>query len=257
MKFLDKRVLVTGGGAGIGRAICRSFESEGALVAVLDLKDEQIAETRSAFRAPESHLSLVADVGAENEMVAAFSAIEREWKNLDVLVVNAGINGVWCPLPELTIAEWERTMRTNLFGTFLTVKLGLSLLRDGGAIIVVSSINGSRTFSNTGASAYATSKAGQIAFAKMMALELAKRRIRVNVVCPGAIKTDIARNTTHRSLESIRHAVEFPEGDVPLTGGIPGTAEGVADAVLFLASQAASHITGTEIFIDGGQSLIL
>lgn len=257
MAFLGKRVLVTGGGAGIGRAVCRRFEGAGAVVAVLDLNERQIAETRGAFATAGRHLSLTADVGDEAEMTAAFSVVEREWEALDILVVNAGINGVWCPLPELTVAEWERTMRTNLFGTFLTVKLGLGLLREGGAIVVVSSINGSRTFSNTGASAYATSKAGQIAFAKMMALELAKRRIRVNVVCPGAIATDIGASTTHRGLDSIRHAVAFPEGDVPLTGGIPGTADAVAEAVLFLSSEAASHITGTEIFVDGGQSLIL
>lgn len=255
--FLNKRALVTGGGSGIGRAICRQFEEEGAMVAVLDLNEERIAETQFGFSRRGRHLSLVADVGDEEQMTAAFSVVEREWGGLDILVVNAGINGVWCPLPELTVAEWERTMRTNLFGTFLTFKLALRLLNDGGAIVVISSINGSRTFSYTGATAYSTSKAGQIAFAKMMALELAKRRIRVNVVCPGAISTDIASSTTHRGLASIRHPVLFPEGYVPLTGGVPGTADAVASGVLFLSSEAASHITGTELFIDGGESLIV
>ena len=257
MLFSNQRVLVTGGGSGIGRAICRRFENEGAVVAVLDLSSERMEETRRDFGADRPHLSLVSDVGDEQQMIAACAAVQREWGALDVVVANAGINGVWCPLPELTSAEWDRTMRTNLFGTFLTVKLGLTLLRDGGSIVVISSVNGSRTFSNAGSSAYSTSKAGQIAFAKIMALELAKRRIRVNVVCPGLTDTEIGATSTYRNLDTIRHPVVFPEGHVPLTGGSPGSPNAVADAVLFLCSPAANHITGTELFVDGGESLIL
>jgi NAD(P)-dependent dehydrogenase (short-subunit alcohol dehydrogenase family) len=110
-------------------------------------------------------------------------------------------------------------------------------------------------FSNVGASAYATSKAGQVAFAKMMALELAKHRIRVNVICPGAIESKINENTV-RDNEDIKEPVEFPEGAIPLTDGKPGKAEDVAELVLFLASDASKHISGTEMWIDGAQSLL-
>jgi NAD(P)-dependent dehydrogenase (short-subunit alcohol dehydrogenase family) len=111
-------------------------------------------------------------------------------------------------------------------------------------------------FSNTGATAYACSKAGQVAFARMVALELAPDGVRVNVVCPGAIETNIDENTERRELEEVKAPVEFPEGKVPLTRGKPGSAEQVARLVLFLASDASSHISGTEVFIDGAQSLL-
>ena len=90
----------------------------------------------------------------------------------------------------------------------------------------------------------------------MVALELAEHRIRVNVICPGAIETNIDENTQRRDLESVQEPVEFPEGEIPLTDGKPGTSEQVAQLVLFLASDASSHITGTEVWIDGGESLL-
>src|SRR5690606_40742991 len=102
-----------------------------------------------------------------------------------------------------------------------------------------------RMFSNTGASAYATSKAGQVALVKMLAVELGPARVRVNAICPGAIDTEIDDNTQKRHVERVKPEVEFPEGSIPLTGGKPGKAEQVAELVLFLASERSSHITGT------------
>src|SRR5690606_1024112 len=130
------------------------------------------------------------------------------------------------------------------------------LKQRGGSVIITSSINGTRVFSNAGASAYSSSKAGQVAFAKMAALELAKHGIRVNVICPGWIETEIDENTEKRNVEAAQEPAQYPEGAVPLTDGGPGSSEQVADLVLFLASDASSHITGTEVWIDGGQSLL-
>ena len=145
----------------------------------------------------------------------------------------------------------------NLKGTFLAVKYAVPLLKKrGGSIIVTSSINGTRKFTSMGATAYSSSKAAQVAFTKMIALELAEHKIRANVICPGAIETSIAENTEKRDVKSIAAPVEYPEGEVPLTKGQPGTSEQVAELMLFLASDSASHITGTEIWIDGGQSLL-
>ena len=139
----------------------------------------------------------------------------------------------------------------------MTVKYAVPYLkRQGGSVIITSSVNGTRVFSNTGATAYSCTKAAQVAFAKMVALELAKHRIRVNVICPGAIETDISENTEQRNLEQIREPVDFPEGKIPLTDGKSGTSEQVAQLVLFLASDASSHISGTEIWIDGTESLL-
>ena len=126
------------------------------------------------------------------------------------------------------------------------------LRRRGGSIIITSSVNGTRVFSNAGASAYSASKAGQVAFAKMAALELAKHKIRVNVICPGAIETGIEDSTEKRNIEEAQEPVEFPEGAIPLTDGAPGKAGQVADLVLFLASDASSFVTGAVIPMDGG-----
>ena len=111
-----------------------------------------------------------------------------------------------------------------------------------------------RVFSNFGAAAYATSKAGQIALAQMAALELARWNIRVNVICPGSVDTEIKDNTDKRDLEKITIKTEF-EVKVPL-GDKPATSEEVAELALFLVSDAASHITGTPVWIDGAQSLL-
>src|SRR5690606_28991650 len=112
-------------------------------------------------------------------------------------------------------------------------------------------------FSNTGATAYSSTKAAQVAMAKMLALELAKHRIRVNVICPGAIESQIDENTEKRNVEREKEPVEFPEGKIPLTDGEPGKAEDVGDLVLFLSSDQSKHISGTEIWIDGAQSLLV
>ena len=112
-------------------------------------------------------------------------------------------------------------------------------------------------FRNAGASAYATTKAGQLAFGRMQALELAKHRIRVNTVCPGSIDTNIDENTIEPELEKVREPVEFLEGYIPLTHGKPGTAAQVAALIWFLSSDLAAPITGAEVYIDGAESLLL
>lgn len=256
--FRGKVALVTGGGSGIGAAAALELARRGANVGVLARNHERIGEVCAQVEAlGVEALPLVADVTSEDEIAAAIAAIDERWGRLDSVVVNAGANGVWAPLDELTLEEWNRTIATNLTSTFLTTKLSVPLLRrQGGAIAITASVNGSRIFSNTGASAYSTSKAGQIAFAKMVALELAKDRIRVNVVCPGWIETRIGEGTTHRNLEGARLPVEFPQGFSPLRGG-PGDPAQVAKVMVFLLSDEANHVTGTEMWVDGAESLLI
>ncbi|MEK7954359.1 SDR family oxidoreductase [Luteolibacter soli] len=256
---LDGKVaVVTGGGSGIGRAAASTLAELGAKLAIIGRTAEELEATLAQLGGEANgHLAVAADVSSEFEMGNAYATVAKHFGRLDIVVANAGINGVWAPLDQLKVSEWDQTLAVNLRGTFLTVKLALPLLRlQGGSVIVVSSINGTRVFSNSGATAYSCSKAAQVAFTKMTALELAKDRIRVNVVCPGAIRTNIDDSTERRALEGIHLPVEFPEGDVPLTDGEPGTADEVAQLIAFLASGASSHITGTEIFIEGGQSLL-
>lgn len=258
-KQLEGKVaLITGAGEGIGRASALLMAQEGATVAALGRTERNTQETvHTIQQAGGEAMALVADVSQPEQMQQAVQQIIDRWGRLDIVFANAGINGVWAPLEELTPEEWDRTLDINLKGTFLTVKYAVPYLkRQGGSVIVTSSVNGTRIFSNTGATAYSCSKAAQVAFTKMVALELAPHKIRVNVICPGWIKTSIGENTQHRHLERVRIPVEYPKGAHPLTGGKPGTAEQVARLVLFLVSDASDHITGTEMWIDGAESLL-
>lgn len=255
MNVKDKVALVTGAGSGIGKASAQKLAEAGAKVALLSRDENELKDVAGSI--DSETLILAADISKEEEMQDAYKRIDEHWGQLDILFANAGINGVWTPLEELKLSEWQKTLDVNLTGTFLSLKYALPLLKkQGGSVIITSSVNGTRMFSNSGASAYATSKAAQLAFGQMMALELAQFKIRVNIICPGAIKTDISKSTEQRNLDKIRIPVEFPKGKVALTGGKPGTSEQVADLVLFLASDSSSHITGTPIWIDGAQSLL-
>jgi len=258
MQLEDRVAMVTGAGSGIGQASAYLLAREGAKIAALGRSDDELEETVARIgQGGGEALPILADISHPDEMQAAVRRICDRWGRLDIVFANAGINGVWAPIEDLAPEEWSKTIDINLTGTFLTVKYAVPYLkRQGGSIIVTSSVNGTRIFSNTGATAYASSKAAQVAFAKMVALELAQHRIRVNVICPGAIATPIHENTERRDLEKVQVPVEFPEGEMPLTRGEPGSAEQVARLVLFLASDASDHITGTEIFIDGAESLL-
>lgn len=257
MQLENRVALVTGGGEGIGRASAILMAREGAKVAVLGRTPEPLQEVVGEIESAGGEaIATLGDVSKPDQMERAIKKIVERWGRLDVVFANAGVNGVWAPLEELEPEEWDRTLSINLTGTFLTVKYAVPHLRKrGGAIVITSSVNGTRMFSNTGATAYACSKAAQVAFAKMTALELAPSKVRVNVICPGAIDTSIDENTEKRDLEEVRMPVEFPEGDQPLRHR-PGSAWQVARLVLFLASDASDHVTGTEMWIDGAQSLI-
>ncbi|MDX2162607.1 MAG: SDR family NAD(P)-dependent oxidoreductase [bacterium] len=258
MRFQGKVALITGAGSGIGAAAAKAFAAEGAKIGALGHSPDNISQTVNEITAQGGEaLPLVADISQPEPMQRAIQQMIDQWGRLDIVFANAGINGVWAPLELLEPDEWDRTLNINLKGTFLTVKYAVPYLKErGGAVIITSSVNGTRIFSNTGATAYSCSKAAQVAFTKMTALELAKHRIRVNVICPGAITTNIDENTEKRGVEREKEPVEFPEGEIPLTDGAPGSSEQVADLVLFLASDAASHISGTEMWIDGAQSLL-
>lgn len=258
MSLTDKVALITGAGSGLGRAAAIRLAEAGAKIAALGRTGDDLQATVDQITEGGGQAVVVeADISHPDEMRAAVEQIERQWGRLDIVFANAGINGVWAPIEELQPDEWAKTLTVNLTGTFLTIKYAVPLLkRRGGSVIITSSVNGTRMFSNAGASAYSASKAGQVALGKMAALELAKHKIRVNVICPGWIETEIDDNTEKRHVEEAREPVQYPEGAVPLTDGGPGTPEQVAELVLFLASEASSHISGTEIWIDGAQSLL-
>ncbi|MEZ0169439.1 SDR family oxidoreductase [Microvirga sp. TS319] len=259
MELQGKVALVTGAGSGIGKATALRFAREGAMVGVLSHTESEIRETAEEIvRAGGKAIPLVADVADEAQMRVAVTGLIETFGRLDIVFANAGINGMWAPIDELQPEEWDRTINTNLRGTYLTLHYAVPhLKRAGGSIVITASINGSRTFTSAGATAYSATKAAQVAMAQMLAVELAKHRIRVNVVCPGRIDTEIQDNTQRRNTEEAKVPAEYPEGPIPLTGSEAGTSEEVAELVLFLASDRARHITGTPVWIDGGQSLVV
>jgi len=259
MELSGKVALITGAGSGLGRASAIRLAEEGAdVVLVSRSQDELDAVARIARDGGRRALAIAADISHDKEMMGVFERIEEEMGRLDIVFANAGINGVWAPIEELQPDEWDKTIAINLRGTYLTIHYAVPMLkRQGGAIVITSSINGTRTFSTAGGSAYSTTKGGQLALGQMLALELAEHKIRVNVVCPGAIESKIDENTEKRHTEEAEVPVEYPEGSIALTGGKPGKAEDVAELVLFLVSDRSRHISGTPVWIDGTQSLLV
>jgi NAD(P)-dependent dehydrogenase (short-subunit alcohol dehydrogenase family) len=254
---LEGRVaLITGAGSGIGKSTARLFSKAGAKVGLLGRDEAELKATQQ--RIEGDTCLLLADVSRPDQMEAAVKQLVDQYGRLDVVIANAGINGVWAALESLSAEEWNDTIGINLTGAFLTMKYTVPYLRETkGNVIINASINGTRVFSNCGATAYACSKAAQVTLAKMAALELARDGIRVNVVCPGSIDTPIHGKTVQRDLSTVSAGVEYPDGTVPLTHGEVGAPAEVAQLMLFLASSAAKHITGTEIWIDGGESLLM
>ena len=255
----ERVVLVTGAGSGIGRATAYAFAEAGCSVCALGHTADDVVEVAQDLeRMGHAALALTADISQEHEMRHAVEQIIARFGRLDVVVANAGVNGVWAPIDDLKPDEWDRTIAVNLRGTYLTIHTTVPHLKaaGGGSIVVVSSINGTRTFTTPGATAYTATKAGQVAMVQQLALELARHGIRINAVCPGEIETNISDNTALRGEQETAIPVVWPEGQVPISGGAPGRAEDVAEAIVFLASEKAKHITGSPLWIDGGQGLL-
>ncbi|ACO46274.1 SDR family NAD(P)-dependent oxidoreductase [Deinococcus deserti] len=253
-----KVAFITGGASGIGAGTARRFAEEGAKIALADVQDEEGQRLRDEIRGQGAEALYVnCDVSDPESVRKAIEATVSEFGQLDIVFANAGINGVWTPIEELQPEEWDKTLDINLKGTYLTVHYAVPHLKraGGGSIIITSSVNGNRTFSSPGASAYSTSKAGQVAFMKMIALELGRDNIRCNAVCPGLIHTNIQERTEQRHTEEIGIEVELPQGSPALNEG-EGEPVNVADTCLFLASDLGRHVSGVEIYVDGGASLL-
>ncbi|GBF04043.1 3-ketoacyl-ACP reductase, fabG [Deinococcus aerius] len=259
MAMLEGKVaFITGAASGIGAGTARRFAQEGAMVALADVQQEEGEGVAGEItKAGGRAIYLNCDVSDPDSVRQAIEATVSEFGRLDIVFANAGINGVWAPIDELQPEEWDRTLDINLKGTYLTVHFAVPHLKraGGGSIIITSSVNGNRTFSTPGASAYSTSKAGQVAFMKMIALELGRHQIRCNAVCPGLIHTNIEERTEQRGTEKIGIEVELPQGSPAVNEG-EGDPVDVADTCLFLASDLGRHVSGVEIYVDGGASLL-
>ena len=216
--YTGRVALITGCGSGIGKAATLELASLGVRLALLERDPKEMEETLKEVKARGADtLELLADISDEEAMSTIGGRINERWNRLDFVVANAGVNGVWAPLDQITVEEWDQTQAINVKGTFMTIRSALPLLKvNGGSIVVIASVNGTRIFSNSGATAYACSKAAQVAMTKMLAVEFGPAKIRINVVCPGAIKTKIADSTNARNIEQVKIPVEFPKGSVSL-----------------------------------------
>ena len=252
-----KVALITGAAAGIGAACAEALAAEGARVVLTDLDDTRGEALAAKLRdAGHQALYLHQDVVDEARWAEVIAAIEAQFGRLDVLVSNAGI-AIMKPLLDMTLVEWRRQNAVNIDGVFLSVKYAIPAMRraGGGSIIMMSSIAGIR--GSAGLAGYSASKGAVRLFSKSVALECAGARdgIRCNSVHPGVIETDIWQKMPQGSPGG-RNAPIDPQqlaaNIVPL--GEAGTAADIAAGVVFLASDASRHMTGSELVIDGGST---
>jgi NAD(P)-dependent dehydrogenase (short-subunit alcohol dehydrogenase family) len=243
----DKVALVTGGGSGIGRAAALTFAREGARVAVSDVVVEAGEETVQLIKNADGEAVFIkADVSQASEVEALIGKAVKAYGRLDCAHNNAGIEGNSAKIADYDEADWDRVIAINLTGVWLCMKYEIPqmLQQGGGAIVNTSSVAGLLGF-RTG-SAYVASKHGVLGLTKTAALEYAKSGIRVNAVCPGAIDTPMmGRITDHRPHRAAKMAAGEPVGRM-------GTPQEIAEAVVWLCSDAASFVTGHPMTVDGG-----
>jgi NAD(P)-dependent dehydrogenase (short-subunit alcohol dehydrogenase family) len=246
MEFAGKRALVTGASSGIGKAVARQLAQRGAAVAAVARRKEVLAELASVGKVHP----IAADLTIASQRERCFRASLDALHGLDILVHAAGIIGTGT-IENTTMEQWDAMMNINLTAIFHLTQLALpSLMAGKGNIVSVSSVAGSRSF--PGVLAYAVSKAALDQFTRCAALELAPHGVRVNAVNPGVVVTNLHRSGGMNE-EQYQGFLERSKTTHPL--GRVGTAEEVADLVLFLASDRASWITGVTYGIDGGRAL--
>lgn len=246
----NKVAIITGASAGIGEATARLFAREGAAVVLAARGREALeAVTKQIVAAGGCAVALAGDVGDEQFAATLVETARRQFGGLDIAFNNAAALGVMKPAPELTTAQWRDVIATNLDGAFFAAKHQLPAMqaRGGGSLVFTASFVG-YTVGMPGMAAYAASKAGIIGLTKVLAVEVAAQGVRVNALLPGGVDTAMAREfaSTEEAKAFVRglHAVKRT-----------GRPEEIAQAALYLASDASTFTTGTAMLVDGGVSI--
>lgn len=242
MRFKDKVVIVTGGASGIGEASVRAFAREGAKVVIADFADhgQIVADELSPDQSKALFIKIdVTDAEAVKAMIAKTVAT---FGSVDVMFANAGI-AADAPIDELEDSAWQRTIDINLGGVFLCDKYAIQqmLIQGGGVVVNCGSIHSH--VGKHGVTAYAAAKGGVKLLTQTLAIDYGAKNIRVNAVCPGYIDTPLLKDVPDEAKDSL--IALHPMGRL-------GRAEEVANAVLFLASDEASFVTGSSLMVDGG-----
>jgi len=250
MKKLDGRVaVITGGSSGIGLATARRFVDEGAHVVITGRREEELKAAAAAIGTNVT--TVVSDVSRLEDLDRLYAAVKEKHGHIDVLFANAGA-GTIAPLAAATESHFDHTFDVNVKGLFFTVQKALPLFKDGGSIILNSSV--SNVLGLPGFSTYAASKAAVRNFARAWTLELKDRKIRVNSVSPGPTETPALETTTGLTAEQAEQAAGQFASQIPM--GRRGKPEEIAAAVVFLASDESSFITGVDLAVDGGMAQV-
>jgi NAD(P)-dependent dehydrogenase (short-subunit alcohol dehydrogenase family) len=244
-RFVDKVVLIIGGNSGIGLAAARAFAAEGARVVMTGRNPETLSA--AATEIGSGSLSIQADITDLPRQDEVVGEVRRRYGHIDVLFVNAG-GGTAGPIEAVSPQDWDVTFAVNLKGMFFTIQKALPLMGTGASIVLTSSLATSKTL--PALSVYTAAKAGVASLARTLGAELVGRGIRVNVVSPGPIDTPLLGRTPGISAEQARQIREQVAQSNPMKRW--GSAQEAARLVLFLASDEASFVTGTDTIIDGG-----
>ena len=246
MKLAGKKALITGGNSGIGLATARLFISEGAEVAISG-RDQPTLNEAVAELGSKAY-GYRADVTVAEDRKRLFAELAKDFGKLDIVFANAGISGT--PTGTTDEALFEKIVHTNLNGAFFTVNSAAPLMNDNGSIIFSGSVH--NYLGQTGLAAHAATKGELVSMARSIAADLAPRKIRVNVVAPGAIKTPIWKRgvRANATAEESAKLSDVFSSTVPLSRW--GEPEDLAKAVLFLASDDSSYINAVELMVDGG-----
>ncbi|MGF7150648.1 NAD(P)-dependent dehydrogenase (short-subunit alcohol dehydrogenase family) [Sphingomonas zeicaulis] len=246
--FQNKVVVVTGGTSGIGLATAKAFAAQGASVFITGRRQDTLDAAVKAIGGKVTGVR--ADMADLGDIDRLYDAVQQQHAQIDVLFANAG-GGSFAPLGAIDEAHFDQTFATNVRGVLFTVQKALPLLKDGASIVLTGSVTG--TTGTPAFSVYSATKAAVRNFARSWILDLKDRAIRVNVVSPGLIDTAGLN-------ELFGGGAQSETAKAAMLAGIPagrvGRAEDIADAVLFLSSDAASFINGIEFFVDGGMTQI-